>query len=515
VTGVGRLDGYLVAAASRAPGAPALRCAGREVSYGELDRMANQVAAALIDAGVAPGARVGIWLDKSAAAVAAMQGALRVGAAYVPVDPLSPATRAGTILSDCQVHAVVTTARRRASLTDDGAIAARALLVEEDGPDRLRFAGAVADAGPWPARVSQASPADLAYILYTSGSTGRPKGVCVSHLAATAFVDWATGLIDARPADVFSNHAPFHFDLSVLDLYAAFSSGGCVSIVPEASAYSPTSLVEFMTRERISIWYSVPSALMLMIEHGGLLGVEDLPLRHLLFAGEPFPIRHVRALRERWPSLPMHNLYGPTETNVCTALTVGEIEPDRVRPVPIGKATCGDRVWAVTDDGREAAVGEEGELWVTGPTVMLGYWGQPPQGDGPYRTGDVVRRLDLENFDYVGRRDEMLKVRGHRIEAGEIESCLLSVPGVGEAAVVVAGEGLTAKLVAYLVEDERGGQARRPSLIALKQHSAARLPRSMIVDAVRWVAEMPRTGNGKVDRVTLRRWATEQKKEPV
>src|SRR5688500_7249103 len=240
-----------------------------------------------------------------------------------------------------------------------------------------------------------------------------------------------------------------------------------------------------------------------MMEHGGILAITQLPLRHLLFAGEPFPIRHVRALRDRWPALPLHNLYGPTETNVCTAFTVGDIEPERTRPVPIGSATCGDRVWAVTDQGREAEVGEEGELLVSGPTVMLGYWGHPPQGDRPYPTGDLVRRLDQVNFDYLGRRDHMLKVRGHRIEAGEVESCLLQHPAIREAAVVVAGEGLTASLVGFLTVKEDG--VARPSLIAIKQHCAERLPRSMIVDSVRWLPALPRTGNGKVDRLELKR----------
>jgi amino acid adenylation domain-containing protein len=498
-----RLDWLLAAAAERTPDAPAIRAGGEEVSYGVLDQMANRAAATLLSLGVKRGDRVGIWLDKSAVTVAAMQGALRIGAAYVPVDPLSPPIRAAAILSDCAVAALVSSADRAASLA--GSDAARIPVVQ---------ASAIQKGDAAPRRASEGSEKELAYILYTSGSTGRPKGVCISHENALAFIDWAVELVGAQSTDRFSNHAPFHFDLSVLDLYAAFSVGACVSIVPEAAAYSPRLLVEHMVSERITIWYSVPSALILMIEQGGLFEIESMPLRHLLFAGEPFPIRFVRALRERWPSLPMHNLYGPTETNVCTAHTVTDIDPARTRPVIIGKATCGDRVWAQTEDGREAAIGEEGELWVSGPTVMLGYWGHPPQGDRPYPTGDLVRRLDAENFDYLGRRDHMLKVRGHRIEAGEVESCLLAHPAVGEAAVVVGGEGLTARLFAFLLpRAAQAGDTKPPSLIALKQHCAARLPRSMIVDVVRWLPEMPRTGNGKIDRLTLKKWANDGERE--
>jgi amino acid adenylation domain-containing protein len=509
VSGARRLDWLLAHAAERSGDAIALRCAGSELTYRQLDALANRAADQLARAGVRRGDRVGVWLTKSPAAVAAMQGALRLGAAYVPVDPLSPPLRAAAILSDCAVAAAVTTPERADSLKGTAAEGIVCLSIDEQESD-------AGTDGASPRRASEGDAEDLAFILYTSGSTGRPKGVCISHRAALAFIDWSVALVEARADDRFSNHAPFHFDLSVLDMYAAFSAGGCVCVVPEGSAYSPRHLVEFLLSERITVWYSVPSALVLMMEHGGLLDVEALPLRHLLFAGEPFPIRHVRTLRERWPALPMHNLYGPTETNVCTAYTVTDIDPDRTRPPPIGKATCGDRVWAVRDDGGEAAVGEEGELWVSGPTVMLGYWGHPPQGDRPYPTGDLVRRLDEENFDYLGRRDHMLKVRGHRIEAGEVESCLLLHPGVREAAVVVGGEGLNARLFAFLVGANSDAQDGRkpPGLIALKEHCAARLPRSMIVDAVRWLPELPRTGNGKVDRLTLVRLTTEQKREP-
>jgi amino acid adenylation domain-containing protein len=482
-----RLDSLLITTAARQPEAPALRVAGETTSYGELDRLANLTARALADRGVGPGDRVGVWLDKSAATVAAMQGALRLGAAYVPVDPESPAVRAASILSDCAVAALFTTADRADSLGGTEAAGAPVLL-----PDQLPDEA--------PARASEGSEDDLAYILYTSGSTGKPKGVSISHLNALAFTDWAVRHIDAAPSDRFSNHAPFHFDLSVLDLYAAFSSGGCVCVVPPSSAYAPRQLVEFILAEKITIWYSVPSALMIMMEHADFLEIEDLPFRHLLFAGEPFPIIHVRALRQRWPDLPMHNLYGPTETNVCTAYTVGDVDPERTRPVPIGSATCGDTVWAVTRSGERAEVGQQGELYVSGPTVMLGYYGHPPQGDAPYPTGDIVERIDDVNFEYIGRRDQMLKVRGHRIEAGEVEATLLTHPRVREAAVVVHGSGIATRLVAYMVGDEEN----RPSLIALKKLCAERLPRSMVIDLARWLPEMPRTRNGKIDRLTLK-----------
>jgi clorobiocin biosynthesis protein CloN4 len=459
------------------------------MTYGELDRSADRVAGALAELGVRPGDRVGIWSDKSARTVAAMQGVLRLGAAYVPVDPLSPPSRALKILTDCAARAVVTTAERAADVKDVGAC----LYVDDE-----EWRGVMARAVSPPAPEPDVGADDLAYILYTSGSTGDPKGVCISHRAALAFVDWAAGELAATPADRFANHAPFHFDLSVLDLYAAFRSGGSVHLIPHEVSFAPKLLVDFLRRERITVWYSVPSALILMMRDGGLLDIDPGPLRAVLFAGEPFPVKHLRTLRERWPDVRFLNLYGPTETNVCTYHEVGAIPAEQTRPVPIGTASCGDRVWARRSDGAVAQPGEEGELVVAGPTVMLGYWGRPPQ-DGPYPTGDVVVQGPDGAYDYLGRRDNMVKVRGYRVELGEIEAALLAHPAVADAAVVAVGSGTDSSLVAYVVPDD----SRGPTLLDLKRHSAERLPRHMILDEVRPLDGLPRTGNGKVDRRRL------------
>jgi amino acid adenylation domain-containing protein len=341
---------------------------------------------------------------------------------------------------------------------------------------------------------------DLAYILYTSGSTGMPKGVCLSHRNALAFVGWVAQEIGARPADRFASHAPLHFDLSVLDLYAAFYAGASVHLIPPELSYAPRLLVDYLTNHRITIWYSVPSALVLMTRDGGLLAQDPaaLALRTVLFAGEPFPVRYLRQLREHLSRARFLNLYGPTETNVCTFHEIVTVPAGQARPAPIGRACSGDRVWAVRDDGGQAALGEEGELVVDGPTVMLGYWGRPAQ-DGPYHTGDRVVLLDSGDYEYLGRRDGMVKVRGYRVELGEIEATLAAHPEIGEAAVVLSGAGMDAKIVAYAVQ----AGTSRPGLLDLMQHCAASLPRHMIIDAVRYLEDLPRTGNGKVDRREL------------
>jgi clorobiocin biosynthesis protein CloN4 len=197
------------------------------------------------------------------------------------------------------------------------------------------------------------------------------------------------------------------------------------------------------------------------------------------------------------PAVRFFNLYGPTETNVCTTWEVTEIDEARTLPPPIGAACSGDRVWAETARGVVAGPGEEGHLMVTGPTVMLGYWGAAPWGDRPYPTGDWVRRIDERNYQYLGRIDNMVKIRGHRVELGAIEAALALDPRVVMAAVVVEGEGLDARLVAYIASDDP------PGALEIKQHCARHLPRHMIVDRVRVVGRLPLNANGKVDRKRL------------
>jgi clorobiocin biosynthesis protein CloN4 len=490
-----RLQHLVRDAARRTPSALAVAGPDGSVDYGTLDAGADRCARALAALGVVAGDRVGVWLPSSVRAVTATQGALRLGAAYVPVDPLVAPARAARLLADCAARAVVTTAERAAALAAAGCPAVA--LTGWEGPE---FAG-----GPLPEPPVGAD--DPAYLLYTSGSTGDPKGVCLSHRNALAFVEWAAGELRPGPGDRFANHAPLHFDLSVLDLYVAFGAGASVHMVPPGSSYAPARLVDFLTGERITVWYSVPSVLVLMLRSGGLLDVpaDRLALRALLFAGEPFPLPALRALRGRWPGVRFLNLYGPTETNVCTwyEVPVDGVPPDEAGSVPIGSACSGDEVWAERPDGTRAGPGESGELVVAGPSVMLGYWGREPLGGRPYRTGDLVTVLPDGGFRYRGRRDAMVKVRGFRVEPGEIEAALRTLPGVADAAVTVAGAGVAARLVAFVVPAPDAPGGRPPGLLEVKRHCAERLPRHMIVDALRVVEALPLTRNGKVDRRAL------------
>ncbi|GAB7035424.1 amino acid adenylation domain-containing protein [Streptomyces sp. NPDC021749] len=475
------LHDLVTEAARRTPDAPAVADAATTLTYAALDALADAWAGDLAALGVTAGDRVALWTDKTVRAVAATQAALRLGAVYVPIDPHNPARRAEQIIQDCDPAALITTPDRAPAL----AHLSTPLLL--DGP---RASRGTPDAYPRP-RLTPQSPA---YVLYTSGSTGRPKGVCLSHRNALAFIDWATETLVPTPADRFANHAPLNFDLSVLDLYTAFAAGASVHLIPPDLSYSPRTLASLLADRRLTIWYSVPSALMLMMRDGGLL---DRPLPHLravLFAGEVFPPDHLHRLRRHWPGKRFLNLYGPTETNACTAYELPPYDGTPPGPVPIGRPTSANTFAILSPDD---------ELAIAGPTVMLGYWNRPPH-HGWYRTGDRVRLDEEGNLHYLGRLDDTVKIHGIRMHLAEIEAALTTHPQVWEAAAVTTGDALDTRLTAFVV----AAGPTPPSLLALKRHCATRLPRSITVDAVHSLPALPRNTRGKLDRHQLRQRLT-------
>jgi L-proline---[L-prolyl-carrier protein] ligase len=528
------LQRLLTEAAARQPQRPAVASEGCLLTYQELDWLSNKVARALLRLGVAPGDRVGILAPKSAAAVIAVYGTLKAGACYVPLDPKAPAERLSHIVRDSGAAVIVADEARTSQAAGLAGGVPQVVVVGVPGrpageePATARTQGAAIvpwaavagqSAEPWPEEL--AIETDLAYILYTSGSTGTPKGVMISHRNSLTFVEWAAAAAGLSEQDRVCSPAPLHFDLSVFDVFASCQTAACLTVLPDGAATFPVSIARWLEAERISVWYSVPSVLTLLACYGNLQQFDLSGLRTVIFAGEVFPPKHLAQLMAELPRPRYLNWYGPTETNVCTAFEMPAGWAD-ARPAPIGKACANTEVFAVTSEGRRVTdPGEEGELYVRGPSLMRGYWGQPAKtsevlvrdpfraesGELVYRTGDLVTLEPDGNYAYLGRRDGMVKIRGYRVELGEVEAALYRHPAIQEAAVLpVPDELLGSRLRAIITADGAGNLTRENVL----DHCRRWLPSYMVPDIIEFREALPRTSTGKVDRAGL---AAEQQPE--
>jgi acyl-coenzyme A synthetase/AMP-(fatty) acid ligase len=303
----------------------------------------------------------------------------------------------------------------------------------------------------------------------------------------------------------------------VFDLFASCRNAATLVLIGEVLGKDPDGLADFLARKRITVWYSSPSILSMLTQQGALERHDIDPPRLVLFAGEVFPIAALRRLRAIWPGSAMWNLYGPTETNVCTAYRIPAVIPvDQTEAFPIGRVCKPLRARVVDESGRDVGLGQLGELIVAGPGVMRGYFGQPEltgaaffvDGDGTrwYRTGDLVHGAGDGCFHFHGRRDRMVKKRGYRIELGEIESALYRHDGVDRAG-VVARTGEEGVLIRAFVALK---PSQRKSIIALKRHCTQYLPNYMVPDTITFLDHLPATSTDKVDYQSLKALAEKE-----
>ncbi|OFW15981.1 MAG: hypothetical protein A3H27_11025, partial [Acidobacteria bacterium RIFCSPLOWO2_02_FULL_59_13] len=468
-------------------------------------------------------------VNKSFASVISVFAIMKAGGVYVPLDPNAPAKRLAYITRNCDIKVALTSGEKIATFTGlfSSGTPLETLILTDDRacegvslPEQIRIISwddAKAQAGG-PVREGGAVDTDLAYILYTSGSTGEPKGVMISHRTIFTFINWCHKPFHLTETDRVTSHAPLHFDLSTFDIFVTIKAGGTVVLIPEGLSVLPVRLADLLELERITVTYLVPSILSLMVNYGELKIHDFSALRAVLFAGEVFPIKYLRRLVAAIPQADYYNLYGPTETNVCTYYKVQaqDLTPDRTQPVPIGVACENTEVFAVDEQGQLISQpGQEGELWVRGSCVAQGYWADPEKtaksfvrntfqsqfDETAYRTGDVVT-LDQDgvNWRYLGRRDHMIKSRGYRIELGEIESVLHAHPEIKEAAVAAIPDDLIGNRLKAFVVPLNGNKLTQQELAAYcKQH----LPRYMVPERIEFRDALPKTSTGKINRPLL------------
>ena len=497
--------------AKATPHHPALSFKGAELSYARLDAASNRLANALIANGLRPGDRVGIYMHKSLELGVAVYGALKAGGIFVPLDPFLPTERLEFILDDCGIEHIITADAMAKSLAKlEGRYTGRAYGLEGDvDVDTLSWAqiDEFTDAPPDVWIIDQ----DLAYIMYTSGSTGHPKGMMHTHHGSISYARWGAQHFELTAQDRVASHAPLHFDLSIFDFFSTSQSGATVVLVPEPVTKFAASWTQYIEQERISVVFTVPFTLIEMLQRGVMEQRDLSSLRWILFGGEPFPPKHLRALMEKLPAVRFTNVYGPAEAPSCTCYDIPAFPEPFDEPVPIGTVSVNSADLIIDENDSECDVGEEGELCIRSSTLTKGYWNRPdlnkhvylyreslgPFPDVYFRTGDLVVRHEDGLLRFLGRKDRMVKTRGHRVELDEVEAALASYAEVSEAAAFVVPDEHGSKAILAAVKLRDKATEGAPGLL---QHARTKLPGYAVPQEVFIVAEFPRTSSGKIDR---------------
>ncbi len=478
-------------AADRDPEAVAVVGPDGSCTYAQLDRRANQLAHRLLAAGVSTGQAVGVLCERGTGLIAALLGVLKAGGAYVPLDPAYPPDRIAAMLDSAGARVVVAD-------TD--------LTARVAGPQRVI---AVDDPAVAASELRPAVPVgvdDLVYVIFTSGSTGQPKGVAVEHGQLTGYLLGALGRMGTHAS--YALVSTIAADLGLTNVFGALITGATLHVIDREVATDPAALGGYLGEHSVDVLKCVPSHLEMLAAHGDLRTL--LPRRLLLVAGEPCPWDLVHRIRELRPDLAIQNSYGPTETTVAVFMCDVDDVPGQRRHgvVPLGRPLPGVVCHVAGPDGRPLPAGMPGELWIGGPSVARGYAGRddltaerfvpdPLAGSQRcYRTGDRVQIMPDGEVRFLGRLDDQVKVRGFRVELGEVAAALRAAPGVAEAAVLPVGQAHQRRLIAWIAP-----QSADPS--AVRAFLRTRLPEYMLPSALVTLACLPLTPNGKVDRAAL------------
>ncbi len=492
--------------ATRTPEAVAVVFEEQRMSYGELNRRANRLAHRLRALGLGPEAMVGLYLERSVEMIIGIIAVLKTGAAYVPMDSSYPAERLEFVLQDTKARVLVT---QRALAAEFPAFKNEVVCVDDgmDAEDPSQFENPNTDVGP----------ENLAYVIYTSGSTGQPKGVMITHQNMTRLFSATEGWYKFNDRDVWTMFHSYAFDFSVWEIWGALTNGGRLVVVPYPISRSPEDFIGLLAREGVTVLNQTPSAFRQLVQADQRSAPrQNLALRYVIFGGEALDMMSLKPWFDRHgdASPRLVNMYGITETTVH--VTYRSVHAKDVGSGSVIGEPIPDLQIYILDAGLQPVpIGVRGEIYVGGAGVARGYLNRPeltaerfmpnPFIDSTearlYKTGDLARWLDDGDIEYLGRTDNQVKIRGHRIELGEVESALLQHPAVREC-VVLAREGSPddKRLVAYLVaEPDKAGVTPGE----LRHYLDATLPGYMIPSAFAFLEALPLTPNNKVDRAAL------------
>lgn len=498
----------------------------RTITYGELEDRSSRLASLLIQHGVRPQDRVAVCLQRSVDFPLAILGILKADAVYVPFDPKSPRERWRKIVDDCKPTVLLCDTQTILPLTEAIKETIPRIFLSPSCELPLTGAetvGTIEDVLASPMRTPTYSnePDDLAYVLYTSGSTGNPKGVMVTHRNIRNYIDWAVEFFAINNKDRILGTAPFHFDMSTFDLWCPMKAGATLCLADNTLTMFPEKLLGFMESEQITIWKGI-SSLLFYMERAGVITPGRIPaMSRVLFGGDALPTRTLIRWMEAFPNKSFYNVYGPTEaTGISLCYFVENIPHDYGERIPIGQPCKGMKAALLNESLFPVSNGIVGELCLAGPGLGKGYLNDaerisrafftlgPPSEPAEiwYHTGDLgIRRKD-GNIEFVGRKDQQVKIMGYRIELGEIEQALRAIDGVCEAAVVTAHRGEVEELVAFV----EGNSDTDHGFIMSQLRE--RLPGYMLPRRLLSLEDLPRCGRGKINRNELRELAVEVKK---
>ncbi len=509
---ISTLPHIIESAAEKFPDRESFRFASDSLSYSELDVKTDKLASHLVLNGVEKGDRVGVYMFRCLETAIAIYGIMKAGAAYVPLDPSLPIARIAFLLNDCGIEHLVThdalTKKHRRLLELDTPLKSIVGSVNEHGIPAIswesifemplkNFKGPVLEGS------------DLAYIMYTSGSTGNPKGIMHTHRSGLSYAKLSVREFDLQKDDRLANHAPLHFDISTLGYLSGPLACATTVIISEGHTKMATSLADLIEKEKISLWYSVPLALIQLLQTDSMDKRDLSALRHILFGGEIFPNKYLAQLMQLCPQANYYNVYGPAEINQCACYRIDKL-PAMDAHIPIG-AVWGETTYKILDTkDTQVAKGAAGELVVATSTMMRGYWNNAElteksffrmEDDGKatiyYRTGDIVRENSNGELLFLGRNDRQVKIRGYRIEVDEIEAAILRHEAVYEAAVVVLDKSESEKEIMAAVVLNRSGAVETKDIL---DHCKMSLPPYAVPQSIEFMHDFPRTGSGKIDR---------------
>ena len=511
------LQNLLEDSARRTPQKVALIYRSEHLTYDEINRIADQVAALLRFRGIKRGDRVAIFLDNSVESIVSLFGILKADAVFLMLSPQLKAPKLGYILNNCGAKALI---------SDTGKLkGSSAVLASVPGLESVIFIGDHGKIDPGMHRNmiawsemdsvshSQASTRsanidiDLASIIYTSGSTGNPKGVMLTHLNMVSAVTSITTYLENVPNDVVINVLPLSFDYGLYQVLMTFKFGG--TLVLEKSFVYPHEIVKRMSEEKVTGFPGVPTIFAILLQMKDLKKYDLSSLRYITNTAAALPVMHIQQIRETFPQARLFSMYGLTECKRVSYLPPEELER---RPDSVGRGMPNEEIWIVDDQGNRLGPGVVGELVVRGANVMKGYWGDPETTDRVLRpgllpaekvlyTGDLFR-MDEEGFIYfVGRKDDMIKTRGERVSPKEVENAIYEAVGIAEVAVIpVPDELLGSAIKAFVVPKDGLNLSEKQLLI----HCKKMLEEFAIPKYFEFRDSLPKNASGKIDKLALK-----------